>query len=436
MEVLVAHILFISSNYPPEKGAAAVIVSENTKRLVKHGHRVTVLTTRPNYPTGIVPPEYRGKLLQFEMIDGVKVVRAWNYTSPNKGFLRRIFSQLSFGGFASFLGARAVGRPDIVLVYSPPLFNAIAVRTMARLKRCPFIFMVADLWPESAVQFGVLHNPLLIKISEWLEWSTYQKASLVWVVSEGVRNLLIQRGLPAERIFLIPNGVDTVRFRPLPKIQARAEFGWDDRFTVLYAGTHGLAHGLQTIIKAAEQLRHRDDIHFVLAGDGEEKEDLIAYAQAHNLENITFMDAQPYDTMPFLYAAADLCIVSMRKAPLLATTLPLKMYEIMACGRPFILAGKGMARQIVEEGGAGLVVEPENTDALVSSLLYLYEHPEEAESLGLRGRAYVEAHFDYDRLTMALNTRLALLLGLEKEVLASAEIPVPMVDVTEKSRVR
>jgi glycosyltransferase involved in cell wall biosynthesis len=449
-----AHILFISSNYPPEKGAAAVIVSENAKRLVKLGHRVTVLTTIPNYPTGIVPPEYRGKMLQREMIDGVEVVRAWSYTSPNKGFLRRIFAQLSFGCLVSFLGVRAVGQPDIIMVYSPPLFNAIAVRTMARLKHCPFIFMVADLWPESAVQFGVLHNPLLIKISEWLEWSTYQRASMVWVVSDGVRDLLIQRGLPSKHMFLIPNGVDTVRFRPLSKTQARAEFGWGDHFTALYAGTHGLAHGLQTILEAAEQLKHRDDIHFVLAGDGEEKEDLIAYAKAHNLKNITFMDAQPYDKMPLLYAAADLCIVSMRKVPLLATTLPLKMYEIMACARPFILAGKGMACQIAKEAGAGLIVEPEDADALVSSLLYLREHPEEADGLGLRGRAHVEAHFDYDQLTTALNTRLDLLLELEKGSLASIEeisafpktvapplsmepeTPIPAGNSAEKSRIQ
>jgi colanic acid biosynthesis glycosyl transferase WcaI len=416
-----AHILFISRYYLPEKAAAAVCVSESAKRLVQLGHQVTVLTTVPNYPAGIVPHKYRGRVFQDEVLDGVRVVRVWSYIKANKGFLGRILSQLSFGCLAPFLGGKTIGRPDIIIVGSPPLFNVIAARMLARLKHCPFIFMVADLWPESAVQFGVLANPLLIKISEWLEWSTYQRASLVWVVSDGVRDLLIQRGLSAKQMFLIPNGVDTVRFRPLSKTQVRAEFSWDDRYTVLYAGTHGLAHGLQTILEAAEQLKHRGDIHFVLAGDGEEKEYLIAYAQAHNLQNVTFIDAQPYDKMPLLYASADLCVVSMRKVPLLATTIPVKMYEIMACGCPFILAGKGMACQIAEEAGAGLIVEPEDADALVSSLLYLREHPEEAERLGLRGRAYVEAHFDYAQLTAALNTRLDLLLELEKRAHASVE---------------
>lgn len=407
-----AHILFISSNYPPEKGAAAVIVHENATRLVQHGHRVTVLTTIPNYPTGIVPPEYRGKLLQREMIDGVEVVRVWSYTSPNKGFMRRVLAQLSFGCLSSILGRKAVGSPDMILVYSPPLFNAIAVRTMARFKHCPFFFMVADLYPESAIQFGVLHNPLLIKLMERLEWSTYQRARKVWVVSDGVRDLLIQRGLPAKHMFLVPNGVDTLKFHPLPMDQARTEFGWGKRFTVLYAGTHGLAHGLQTILEAAEKLQHRDDIHFVLAGDGEEKESLRIFAQSHNLKNVTFMDAQPYDRMPLLYAAADLCVVPMRKVPLLATTLPLKMYEIMASGRPILLGAEGKARQLAEqEADAALAFEPENADSLVSGILDLYHHPEVLAQMGQGGREYVESRFSYDHLVSLLDEHIRVELG-------------------------
>jgi colanic acid biosynthesis glycosyl transferase WcaI len=448
-----AHILFISRYYPPEKAAAAVCVSETAKRLVKLGHRVTVLTTVPNYPNGIVPLSYRGHLLQEEVLDGVRVVRIWSYIRANKGFLGRVVAQLSFGCLAPFVGGKAVEYPDLIIVGSPPLFNVIAGQILAWLKRRPFIFWVADLWPESAVQFGVLHNPLLIRLSKWLEWSTYRRASRVWVVSEGVCDLLMQRGLSAKRMFLIPNGVDTVKFRPLPKIPARTEFGWDARFTVLYAGTHGLAHSLQTILEAAEQLKHRDDIRFVLVGDGEEKEDLIAYAQAYNLKNITFMGAQTHDKMPLLYAAADLCIVPMRDVPLLTTTLPLKMYEIMACARPYILAGRGRACQITEEAGAGLLVEPEHADALVSSLLYLFKHPEEGERLGLRGRAYVEAHFDYDQLTLALNTQLDRLFEPGKVAFASRgetpafpkkvestlptipETPIPVDAAVEESRI-
>jgi colanic acid biosynthesis glycosyl transferase WcaI len=411
-----AHILFISSNYPPEKGAAAVIVRENATRLAQHGHRVTVLTTVPNYPTGIVPPQYRGKLLQREMLDGVEVVRTWSYTSPNRGFARRVLAQLSFGCLASFIGRKAVGSPDMILVYSPPLFNAFAVRLMARFKHAPFFFMVADLYPESAIQFGVLHNPWLIKLMKRLEWSTYMKANKVWVVSDGVRDLLLRRGLPAARMFLLPNGVDTRKFHPIPMEQARAELGWDNRFTVLYAGTHGLAHGLRIILQAAEKLQQRDDIHFVLAGDGEDKQSLMAYAQSHALQHVTFMDAQPYDAMPALYAASNLCIVPLRKVPLLATTLPLKMYEIMACGRPILLGAEGRARQLAErEAGAALAFEQENADALVRGILYLCAHPDVAAQMGERGRSYVESRFSYDHLVSLLDQHIRSETGAIRE---------------------
>ena len=399
------HILFVTPYYPPEISAPAVRISETAMRLVKRGHQVTVLTTFPNFPYGVVSPEYRGRVLQREEHDGIDIVRVWSYATPNKGFLPRILGQLSFGCLAAFLGWKAVGHPDVIIVESPPLFDAIAGRILAWLKHCPFIFMVADLWPEAAIQMGVLHNPLLIRLSEWLEWSTYQRAKLVWVVSEGVRDLLMQRGLPPERIFLLTNGVDTTLFRPLPQARARAELGWDDRFTVLYAGTHGLAHGLATILSAAEQMQDHPDIHIIFAGDGAAKAELIAQAEKRKLKNVTFLAAQPHDRLPLLLAAADVCLVPLRKVALFETTLPVKMFEVMACARPIVLSADGKARQIAEqEAKAAIAVEPENAEAIVSAIFYLREHPGEAEAIGQRGRSYVEARFDREQLTIRLDT--------------------------------
>ncbi len=407
-----AHILFISRYYPPEKAAAAVCVSETAKRLVKLGHRVTVLTTVPNYPTGIVPLQYRGRVLQEEDLDGVRVVRVWSYISANKGFLERILAQLSFGCLAPLFGGKAIGRPDVIIVESPPLFNVIAARILAWLKHCPFIFWVADLWPEAAVQLGVLRNRALIRLSEWLEWSSYLRASLVWVVTKGQRDRLLQRGLSPEHILLIWNGVDTTKFRPLSRVQARIKFGWDHRFTVLYAGTHGLSQGLTIVLDAAEHLLANDDIRFVLIGDGAEKAELVAGAYRRNLKNVTFLDPLPHDQMPQLLAAADACLVSVRKVPLFEGALPSKMFEAMACARPLLLAVDGEARRTAEqEAGAALYVEPENGKVLASAVLYFYEHSEETELLGQRGRAYVEAHFDCDQLTAQLDAHIATLLG-------------------------
>lgn len=421
-----ARILFISPYYPPEKGAASVCVSENTKRLVRRGHDVTVLTTVPNYPTGIVPPEYRGKLLQREVIDGVDVVRAWSYTSPNKGFLRRILAQLSFGCLAPWIGNNAVGQPDIIIVQSPPLFDAIAARTLARLKHCPFIFMVSDLWPESAVQLGALRSPLLIHLSERLAWSTYRRASLVWVVTEGIRDHLHQCGLANERIMLLTNGVDTERFAPMRRAQARARLGWDNRFTVLYAGTHGLSHGLTTALDAAELLRDREDIHIVLAGDGAEKAALVEQANRRNLANVTFYEPFSHDLVPTLICAADACLVHVRKnVPVFDGMLPIKMMEAMACARPILLGIGGEARRLTDhEAHAALSFEQENAESLANAVLYLAAHREYAESLGHNGRAFAEATFSYDHLVDRLDERIRAMLGDSSAAAAQLIAPV------------
>ncbi len=418
-----AHILFITPYFPPEKAAPAVRISETAARLVKSGHQVTVLTTVPNYPTGIVPMEYRGHIVQQEILYGMRVVRIWSYTSPNKGFIRRILAQLSFGCLAPVLGGKAVGRPDVIIVESPPLFDAIAARILAWWKHCPFIFVVSDLWPESAVQLGMLKNSMLIRLAEWLEWSTYQRAGLVWAVTEGIRQSLLQRGLSSERVFLLTNGVDTTKFRPLPQVQARAQLGWNDQFTVLYAGTHGLAHGLTTVLEAAELLRDRSDIHFILAGDGAAKADLITLAQKRNLKNVTFLDSQPHKQMPLLLAGADACLAPLRKLPLFEGALPSKIYEAMACARPVLLGVEGEARRMFEqEAGAAIAVEPENADALAASILYLYEHPDVAKNLGMRGRAFVEAHFDREQLTVTLEAQISKLLGNTIETAVQQEV--------------
>lgn len=411
-----AHILFVYRYYPPEIGVGGVCASEIATRLVKLGHQVTVLTTVPNYPTGIVPPEYRGHLVQKEVIDGVQVVRVWSYITPNKGFFGRILSQFSFGLTAFLLGWKEVDQPDIIIVGSPPLFSAIAGRLFAWVRRRPLVFMIADLWPESAVQLGMLHNRLLIKLSEWLEWTTCQKASFVWAVTEGIQQNLLQRGLPPERVFLLTYGVDIVRFRPMPQAQARAELAHrrvpgDAGYVVLYAGNHGLVYDLTSILDAAEQLQTAPDIHFVLVGNGVKKAELVVEAQRRGLTNVTFLDAVPHERMPLLLAGADVCLVPLRKLPLLEGSLPVKMFEMMACARPFILAAEGEARRLAEqEAGAAMYVEPENAAALASAILYLRAHPEEAAALGRQGRLMAEARFDYDRLAVLLDARLATLL--------------------------
>nr|BBH95698.1 glycosyltransferase WbuB [Thermogemmatispora argillosa] len=418
-----AYILFLTLYYPPEKGAAASRISQYAEHLVERGHKVTVLTTVPNYPSGVVPPEYRGRLLQEETRAGVRVVRIWSYTSPNRGFLRRILAHLSFGCLAPVLGGHAVGRPDLLIVESHPLFNAIAGRLLARWKGCPYIFTVSDLWPESAVQLGVLRNRLLIRLAEWLEWSSYERAGLVWVLTEGIRDQLLRRGLAPEKIFFLTNGVDTRKFYPRPQAEARQQLGWEEPFTVLYAGTLGISHGLTTVLDAAEQLRAYPAIRIRLVGDGGAKPELLAEARRRGLENVIFMDPFPHEQVPLLLAAADACLIIMRKLPLFEGALPCKMYEALACGRPILLAVDGEARRLAEEAGAAIFVEPENPTALAQAILQLYEQPALAQALSTRGRALAEERFDYDQLSARLDGQIAALLSSSSTSPAPSSVP-------------
>lgn len=406
-----ARILLIAQYYPPEIGAIPSYTSEMAARLVRRGHEVTVVTTLPNYPTGIVHPDYRRGKNRRETRDGVTIVRVWSATSPKKRFLHRLASYLTFALLAPLTAARAVGQPDIMIGVAPPLFTSIAVRLLAWRKRCPFIFNVGDLWPESAIQLGVLKNPVLIWLAERLEWSTYRRAGAIWALTEGIRDTLVRRGIPAAKVFMLPLGVDTARFQPMPRAQARALLGMDDRFTLLYAGNIGLAQGLDTVIEAADELRDRPDIRLLLVGNGAAKPDLVAQAERRGLDNVVFVDSQPPEHMPAIIAAADACLVSLRKLPLFDGALPSKMFEFMACARPLVLSVDGEARRVAERDAmAAIFAEPENAQALAGAVRALRDDPRLGPRLGANGRAYVDAHYDRERLVASLEERIETLL--------------------------
>ncbi|MGZ3639607.1 MAG: glycosyltransferase family 4 protein [Ktedonobacterales bacterium] len=396
-----AQLLFVTQYYPPEVGADQTHLGETATRLVKLGHQVTVLTTLPNYPLGIVPQEYRDRSRRHEIIDGVRVIRVWSHIAPNKGFLPRILAQLSFGSLGGILGIKDVGQPDIVIALSPPLFTGIAGRFIAWRKHCPLIFHVADIWPEAAIQLGSLRNRALIWCAESLEQSTYRHAAAIWTVTDGCRRTLIDRGVPADRIFVVRIGADTKVLRPLSRTLARAELGWEDGFVLLYVGTVGLAQGLETVLDAAEALRDRRDIRIIIVGEGSTRANLMSEASRRALPNVAFLGQQPHDRVPLLIAASDACLVTLRNLPLFQGTLPVKMYEAMAAERAVILAAEGESRQLAEEeAGAAIGVEPENPIALAQAVVHLHDHPMLSQQLGRNGRAFIEAHLDRDKLAI------------------------------------
>ena len=324
-------ILYISHYFPPEVNAPASRVSEMAHRWAENGADVTVLTCFPNHPNGIIPKEYRGMWHCRERRGGVNVVRTYVYAAANKGFFRRILNYLSFMFSSLFVGTVMSKRPDILIATSPQFFVAVAGYVISRIKRCKFVFEVRDLWPEEIVAVGAIKNKMAIRALEALEMFLYRKADIIVAVAQGTIDLLKARGIPERKLALVPNGVDIDFFMARADgRQVRKQLGIDGKFVVGYIGTHGMAHKLETILRAAAKIRMRDDIMFLFVGDGAEKARLIRMADDMKLTNVAFRDQVPREKVPEFYAACDVCLVPLRKAELFTRNIPSKIYEIMA----------------------------------------------------------------------------------------------------------
>ena len=390
------HILFITQYFPPEVGAAQTRICELATRLQQMGHRVSVLTTFPSYPSGIVPPEWRGKLFSRGSEGALRVYRVWSYPAPNRGFLKRIFSQATFA-LSSAIGGLFIPACDAIIVESPPLFDGFPGVFLGLCKRAPYFFNVSDLWPESAVQMGALRNPFLIWLSKQIELLFYRRSAAVLGMTAGIRDNIIADGIPASKVMLLRNSVNCELFRPgVDGSALRREIGLPESgFVVLYAGTFGMAQGLTTVLESAAlfQESKTEDIYFVLAGDGAESDILKAKASALNLSNVRFVAPLPKKRMPELLSLADCVTVPLRKLQLFRGALPTKMFEAMACAKPVLLGIEGEAEVLLREADAGVCVPPENPAALRDAILRLKADESGRQRMGQSGRAYVTRHF-------------------------------------------
>jgi colanic acid biosynthesis glycosyl transferase WcaI len=392
---LIVKILYVSQYFPPEMGAPAARAAELSRHWARMGHDVTVLTGFPNHPTGVVPEEWRSRLHRLrctESVDGVRVVRTWLWPLPNRKAHERIRNYASFCVSAAVSGL-ALHRPDVVIATSPQLLCALSGWWLAWWKRVPFVFEVRDLWPESLAAVGAgSEGTLLHRTLAAIAGFLYRRADRIVVVAPAYKDHLIRYwDVPAAKISIVENGVETDLFRLDPAaMEVRKQLKLEDRFLICYIGTMGNAHGLETLIAAAEELQTAlPSAMFLLIGEGAEKERIVELAVARGLTNIHFLGQQPRERIPAYVSAADLCLVMLKKAELFKTVIPTKLLEYMACERPVIVAVDGQARQIVEEAGAGVFVEPENSKALVKAILDLAEDPEHRRQMGASGRQYI-----------------------------------------------
>ncbi len=411
-------ITFLCQYFPPEMGAPSARTFEHARHWAGLGHDVTVITGFPNHPTGVIRPEYRGYFVKRESVEGIDLLRAWVYVAANKGFTKRVLNFLSFFFSSVALGSALTRRPDVVVGTSPQFFCAVAAYCLSVIKRAPFVFEVRDIWPQSAVEMGALKNRLLIRALEAIENRLYQRAALIVPVAESTRHYLIGKGVPEEKISIVPNGIDAkyLASAQVAPDRLREELALEGKFIVSYIGTHGMAHALEVTLQAAKKLEADPAIHFLFVGEGAEKENLKQLASELRLNNVTFIDQQPRESLLSFYRASDASVVPLRRLPIFKKVLPSKLFELMGVGCPVICGVEGEAASLVRNAESGLCIEPENVDALVEAILRLRDDRELRARMSENGRAFVRARYLRSDLAEKYLDALETVVGVRRDL--------------------
>lgn len=384
-------------------GAPSARAAELAYHWARAGHHVSILTGFPNHPTGIVPPEWRGRMRHLayrEKVGEVDVFRTWLWPLPNRKAHERMRNYASFCLSAALRGL-TIPRPDVIIATSPQLLVGLSGFWLGSARGVPFVFEVRDLWPESLTAVGVgnedsfLHQALT-RVARLL----YDHSDHVVVVTPAFKDRLIEHwGVPLKKISVVENGVETEIFSPgaLCDQDVRKRLGAEGKFIASYIGTMGNAHGLETLLDAAESLQQNPNFLFLLIGEGADKDRIKAAVHDRQLMNVRVLDQQPREKIPSFILASDVCLVPLKKTDVFKTVIPSKMLEFMSCARPVILGVDGQARQILEDAGAGLAIEPENSEALVRALNYLAANPDATSNFGRKGREYILSKFSRAR---------------------------------------
>jgi glycosyltransferase involved in cell wall biosynthesis len=388
MHVLLIHQAFAS---PSEPGGTRHY--EFGCHLVRSGYRFTVVTSKISYLTG-KPASQEPPRAEVEDKCGLHVRRAYALPAHHRGFVWRVISFLVFMCTSTVAALRA-GRVDLVMGTSPPIFQALSAYWVATVRRRPCLLEIRDLWPEFAIDMGVLRNPLLIALARRMERFLYARASHLLVNSPAYRDYLQTHGISPDRISLIPNGADPDAFDPEAGGEStRRSLGLEGKFVVTYAGALGMANDISTVLRAAGRLQGEPQIHFLLIGDGKERPRLEEMAQHLRLSSVTFGGARAKTEMPELLAASDACLAILQDIPMFRTTYPNKVFDYMAAGRPTILAIDGVIRQVLEASGGGIFVPPGDDDALAAAVRELSQDRVRGRAMGRAARSYVVSHFN------------------------------------------
>ncbi len=358
--------------------------------LERRGFQVEVLTALPNYPQGRIHDDYRRRLYVVEELQGLRVVRTPVYPSRDAGLVKRMANYLSFVASSMFFGLFLTRRADVIICESPPLFLGISAVFLKVFKRCRLIFNVSDLWPESASRMGVHDRKFFIWLATKLERACYRASDAATAQSPGIVRG-IQQKQPDAVVELIPNGCDCETFHPDRRNEDfRRQHGVEEKIVVGYAGLVGLAQGLNILIELAEQFRDDDRVSFLIAGDGPEREQIELEMRSRNLQNFIFTGWMSKQDMPRTVASFDIAFIPLRY--FIPGALPSKIYEAMASQVPIVLAAEGDPRELLLRAEAGVAVNYNDPDEIVTAIRRLVDESALRKQLGINGREYVLQH--------------------------------------------
>lgn len=363
------------------------------RELVRQGFEVEVVTGFPNYPGGQVYPGYRISLIQREEIDGVRITRLPLYPSHDGSALRRIANYASFAASSLLYGLFGMKRPDVLYAYHPPLTVGVTASLLRLFRRIPVVYDIQDMWPDTLRATGMINNEKVLSVIEKICRWVYNRVDHVVVLSPGFKRLLLERGIPEQKVEVIYNWCEEDGLRT-PTKTCPPGFPDTSRFRIVFAGNMGKAQALGAVLDAASILATlRPDICFVLVGSGVDLDGLKTEVANRQLNNVVFIPRVPMNQVGAILAAADALLVHLKNDPLFAITIPSKTQAYLAIGRPVLMAVPGDAAALVQRAGCGVSAEAENPQSIAAAAITLAEMPAaERLIMGRRSRDYYWKH--------------------------------------------